>query len=277
MRFPRPLQGVRGPRQNSGSIGQRWKRREALASRLVLMGRHHTNPPNPAPNPPKAADTATRRAKGAASPQHRTGANTGGAGNQTPPTPAGPTNTGQTTATKGGHERAATTIRTTTNPPPTQPTTRRARTPRHTAGQQKGGRTTQSCGGHSTGETPSNIPNLEAKPGRANGTAPQGVWESRKPPQHTTGGAAHTSTAPPHTPKHPHNHATTRAHTDTRNDAGTHRHTQRRGHTRQTSTRTRPHAGTHTHANTRPRNDARNTAHTPATQPHRTSLPAHGG
>ena len=243
MRFPRPLQGVRGPRQNSGSIGQRWKRREALASRLVLMGRHHTNPPNPAPNPPKAADTATRRAKGAASPQHRTGANTGGAGNQTPPTPAGPTNTGQTTATKGGHERAATTIRTTTNPPPTPPAQQRRRPAGGPATQRanKGGRTTQSCGGHSTGETPSNIPNLEAKPGRANGTAPQGVWESRKPPQHTTGGAAHTSTAPPHTPKQQRDHARTRANTN----ASTHA----RGHT---PTRAPNQRGPNTdHANTR--------------------------
>ena len=43
----------------------------------------------------------------------------------------------------------------------------------------------QSCGGHSTGETPSNIPNLEAKPGSANGTATDRLWESRTPPQHT--------------------------------------------------------------------------------------------
>ena len=43
----------------------------------------------------------------------------------------------------------------------------------------------QSCGGHSTGETPSNIPNLEAKPGSADGTATDRLWESRTPPQHT--------------------------------------------------------------------------------------------
>ena len=107
--------------------------------------------------------------------------------------------------------------------PTPHPATRRARTPRHTttAGQQKGGRTTQSCGGHSTGETPSNIPNLEAKPGRANGTAPQGVRESRKPPQHTTrGGRAHKRGPP--------THAHTRAHATT----------QQRGHTHAT-TRTR--------------------------------------
>ena len=43
---------------------------------------------------------------------------------------------------------------------------------------------TKSCGGHSTGETPSTIPNLEAKPGSANGTATDRLWESRTPPQH---------------------------------------------------------------------------------------------
>ena len=40
-----------------------------------------------------------------------------------------------------------------------------------------------SCGGHSRGETPRPIPNLEAKPASADGTAPGRVWESRTPPQ----------------------------------------------------------------------------------------------
>ena len=51
------------------------------------------------------------------------------------------------------------------------------------------------CGGHSTGETPSNIPNLEAKPGNANGTAIDRSWESRTPPQHN-----HTKTTRPPPP-----------------------------------------------------------------------------
>ena len=42
------------------------------------------------------------------------------------------------------------------------------------------------CGGHSSGETPGNIPNPEAKPTNANGTAPDRVWESRTPPQHNS-------------------------------------------------------------------------------------------
>ena len=105
----------------------------------------------------------------------------------------------------------------------------------HTAGQDtpphggptRGGRTTQACGGHSTGETPSNIPNLEAKPGRANGTAPQGVWESRKPPQHTTPGGPRTQARPPHT--HPHARQTSRR---------THTHTRQRDHARAPPART---------------------------------------
>ena len=54
------------------------------------------------------------------------------------------------------------------------------------ANPQPGGRlNNKTCGGHSTGETPSTIPNLEAKPGSANGTATDRLWESRTPPQHT--------------------------------------------------------------------------------------------
>src|SRR5204863_10165427 len=39
-----------------------------------------------------------------------------------------------------------------------------------------------SYGGHSGGETPGHIPNPEAKPSSADGTAPERVWESRTPP-----------------------------------------------------------------------------------------------
>ena len=45
------------------------------------------------------------------------------------------------------------------------------------------GTTTQECfGGHCARETPGPIPNPEAKPCSADGTAPEGVWESRTPP-----------------------------------------------------------------------------------------------
>ena len=37
------------------------------------------------------------------------------------------------------------------------------------------------------GKRPASIPNLEAKPGSANGTATARLWESRTPPQHTYG------------------------------------------------------------------------------------------
>lgn len=75
---------------------------------------------------------------------------------------------------------AATTMHTTINP---HPTTRWGSV-----------LNTKSCGGHSTGETPSTIPNLEAKPGSANGTATDRLWESRTPPQHNKT----RGTAPPH-------------------------------------------------------------------------------
>ena len=41
---------------------------------------------------------------------------------------------------------------------------------------------TQSCGGHSPGETPGPIPNPEAKTWHGDGTAPDRVWESSTPP-----------------------------------------------------------------------------------------------
>src|SRR5665648_1144959 len=40
----------------------------------------------------------------------------------------------------------------------------------------------RSYGGHSEGETPGSIPNPEAKPFSADGTALVTVWESRTPP-----------------------------------------------------------------------------------------------
>src|ERR1041384_6264004 len=48
----------------------------------------------------------------------------------------------------------------------------------------------QSYGGHSEGETPGPIPNPEAKPSSADGTAPARVWESRTPPDYLRSRAA---------------------------------------------------------------------------------------
>ena len=39
------------------------------------------------------------------------------------------------------------------------------------------------CGGYSVRETPGPIPNPEAKPDSADGTAHESVWESKTPPQ----------------------------------------------------------------------------------------------
>ena len=48
------------------------------------------------------------------------------------------------------------------------------------------------------GKRPVSIPNLEAKPASADGTAPGRVWESRTPPQHTQrlGPGTHTVPGP---------------------------------------------------------------------------------
>ena len=48
------------------------------------------------------------------------------------------------------------------------------------------------------GKRPASIPNLEAKPASADGTAPGRVWESRTPPQHTQrlGPGTHTVPGP---------------------------------------------------------------------------------
>jgi hypothetical protein len=59
----------------------------------------------------------------------------------------------------------------------------------------------KSYGGHSEGETPGPIPNPEAKPLCADGTARETVWESRTPPDN------HYNESPPHHGvgfRHPH-------------------------------------------------------------------------
>ena len=51
------------------------------------------------------------------------------------------------------------------------------------------------------GKRPASIPNLEAKPASADGTAPGRVWESRTPPQHSiqrVGPLEHTFQRPHH-------------------------------------------------------------------------------
>ena len=57
------------------------------------------------------------------------------------------------------------------------------------------------------GKRPASIPNLEAKPASADGTAPGRVWESRTPPQHSSRGGFGTLFQTPlfFTYTHPHN------------------------------------------------------------------------
>ena len=53
------------------------------------------------------------------------------------------------------------------------------------------------------GKRPASIPNLEAKPASADGTAPGRVWESRTPPQHSSRGGLEHCSNPPSSFLHP--------------------------------------------------------------------------
>ena len=67
----------------------------------------------------------------------------------------------------------------------------------------RGHKRNKSCGGHGPGETPSPIPNLEAKARHGDGTAPGRVWESSTPPhQHLHGGPGDRQHANPQDPLH---------------------------------------------------------------------------
>ena len=70
---------------------------------------------------------------------------------------------------------------TVSEPTPTTPTTQLSGQP----GVDSDVTVSQSYGGHSDRETPGPIPNPEAKPVSADGTAPDRVWESRTPPNTT--------------------------------------------------------------------------------------------
>ena len=237
------------------------------------MGRHHTNPPNPGTHPQTVSAPPQGRAR---DPQPRTtnrGQQGGGTGNQTPPTPAGPTNTGQDTATRGGTKEPQPLYEPRpTHPPPNPPhggpgRHTAARSTRTTAGQQKGG-----DGRHNLvvvtapGKRPATFRTWKLSPAAPMVLHPRGC--GRVGNRHNTpprGGPAHQCEAPPHTPTR----ATTREHA--RN------HTHTRAPPARTQHRPRQHASAKPAHSTRTRDDARNTAHPPATQPHKTSFPAHGG
>ena len=86
-----------------------------------------------------------------------------------------------------------------------------------------GGVRRRTCGGHSVGETPGLIPNPEAKPNSADGTAPGRVWESRTPPQPHSGGGWETKggrkNRPSGFPPPTHAHTTRQGHTHTTRQA----------------------------------------------------------
>ena len=166
-----------GPQQTTGLIGQKWK----TGNGWELTG---TNRP-----------TQT-----------------------TPPTPTRPPQ-GRQEGSKGNRgKRAAkceaSTIRSTPNPPPnhthtqvgsgkgkwaTTPHNRINNTRRHSTANSR-------LGGHSDRETPGPIPNPEAKPDSADGTAPARVRESRTPPSthHTAGPGTANNSGPGPTALHTH-------------------------------------------------------------------------
>ena len=74
------------------------------------------------------------------------------------------------------------TMRITTNTNPSRRPTR----PAHTGGIQENIWLNHLVVVIAAGKRPAPIPNLEAKPASADGTAPGRVWESRTPPQHTS-------------------------------------------------------------------------------------------
>ena len=132
-------------------------------------------PPQARHPPPKRRAPPQGRARDRQPHTPNRGQQGGGRATRHPPPPPGPQTRAKQRQQRGGARKSRNHYTNHDQPTP-HPATRRAN---------KGGRTTQSCGGHSTGETPSNIPNLEAKPGSANGTATARLWESRTPPQHT--------------------------------------------------------------------------------------------
>ena len=155
---------LEGPQQTTGSIGQTWKTGNGR-SRLVLTGQHKHTPPPPPPTPrePRGGDGTTR---GTPPPPHQ-GGDPAPSTNPRPlcrPPPTHPPPPEQTNETAGGPVRPQppTTPQSNTHTRTTHPTTR--------------------LGGHSGEATPGPIPNPEAKPPSANGTAPARTRKSRTPP-----------------------------------------------------------------------------------------------
>ena len=154
-----------GPQQTTGLIGQKWK----TGNGLELTG---TNRPTQTTTPPNTHHTPSVRGK-----------------------PGGE---------RYGKSEAST-IRSTPNPvhqPHTQHTRACACVGRQPDNRITGTLTHCPCsrlGGHSDRETPGPIPNPEAKPDSADGTAPARVRESRTPPSthHTFGPRGAPQGAPP--------------------------------------------------------------------------------
>ena len=153
-----------GPQQTTGLIGQKWK----TGNGLELTG---TNRPTQTTTPPHTTHTACVGSPGVSTSKHAQGVH-------------------YTVHTQPNHQ------------PHTQHTHACVGVGRQPDNRITGTLTHCPCsrlGGHSDRETPGPIPNPEAKPDSADGTAPARVRESRTPPSthHTFGPRGAPQGAPP--------------------------------------------------------------------------------
>ena len=213
------------------------------------MGRHHTNPPNPAPNPPKANTATTRRAKGPPAPDTEQGpAREGQATRHPPPGPQARAKTRQ----QGGARKSRNhyTNHDQPTPHPTHHTTAAGQdTPPH-GGPTRGGGRHNLVVVTAPGKRPATFRTWKLSPAAPMVLHPRGC--GRVGNRHNTpeGGRAHKR-GPPHTPtRAPNQHARAT--------------TQQRGHTP-----TRPRGHTHARHQRGPNTDHANTrARTGAHEPH---------
>ena len=169
----------------------------------------HQPPPTPAPTPQTVSAPPQGRARDRQPHTPKTGPARGD-GQPDTPTPAGPTNTGQTTATRGGTKKPQPLY----EPRPTHPP------PRHTAGQQKGGGRHNLVVVTAPGKRPATFRTWKLSPAAPMVLHPRGC--GRVGNRHNTppGGGPRTQARPPHT--HPHAkpaNTRTRGHTPTREHA----------------------------------------------------------
>ena len=213
----------------------------------------HQPPPTPAPTPPNGLSTATREGQGPPAPDTKNGASTGGRATRHPPPPAGPTNTGQTTATKKGRRGRMEEPQPLYEPRPTHPPPNPPR----------GGPTKGGGGRHrlvvvtAPGKRPATFRTWKLSPAAPMVLHPRGC--GRVGNRHNTppGGGPRTQARPPHTHARAPNQPT---------------HARARDHARNNA-HAPPRATTRTHASAHKRHPAGDNTRTPQTSTH-TPTPA---